>query len=181
MNRTIRDRRDLIDELINYHKDLFKEHSNMVELIKSDEFLKAPASTKYHGSYEGGLFDHSYNVAITLAKLTIDNSLSWERKESPYIIGFLHDLCKIDNYIPDSEFPYIYNKETLYKGHGVKSILLASSYETLTEEEVACIVYHMGAFTEKEEWADYTRAIHQFPNVLWTHQADMIAAHILEI
>ena len=25
---------------------------------------------------------------------------------------------------------------------------------------------------------DYTRAIHRYPNVLWTHQADMIAAHI---
>ena len=38
--------------------------------------------------------------------------------------------------------------------------------------------YHMGAFTDKEEWQDYTRAIHRYPNVLWTHQADMIAAHI---
>lgn len=41
-----------------------------------------------------------------------------------------------------------------------------------------CIRYHMGAFTDKEEWQDYTRAIHRYPNVLWTHQADMIAAHI---
>ena len=41
-----------------------------------------------------------------------------------------------------------------------------------------CIRYHMGAFTEKEEWRLYTRAVNQFPNVLWTHQADMIASHI---
>lgn len=51
---------------------------------------------------------------------------------------------------------------------------------TLTEEEIMCIRYHMGAFTDKEEWSDYTRAIHKYPNVLWTHQADMIATHIVE-
>lgn len=38
----------------------------------------------------------------------------------------------------------------------------------------------MGAFTDKEEWNNYTRAIHKYPNVLWTHHADMIAAHIIE-
>lgn len=25
-------------------------------------FFTAPASTKYHGNYEGGLFDHSFTV-----------------------------------------------------------------------------------------------------------------------
>ena len=35
------------------------------ELLASD-FFKAPASTKYHGAYAGGLFDHSMNVANAL-------------------------------------------------------------------------------------------------------------------
>lgn len=48
-------------------------------------------------------------------------------------------------------------------------------------EEILCIRYHMGAFVDQKEWNDYTRAIHECPNVLWTHTADMIAAHILEI
>ena len=48
----------------------------------------------------------------------------------------------------------------------------------LTEEEAACIVYHMGAYTEKEKWDFYGRAIERFPNVLWTHHADMIASKI---
>ena len=39
----------------------------------------------------------------------------------------------------------------------------------------------MGAFVDQKEWNDYTRAIHKYSNVLWTHTADMIAAHILEI
>nr|DAR68166.1 MAG TPA: hypothetical protein [Caudoviricetes sp.] len=41
-----------------------------------------------------------------------------------------------------------------------------------------CIRYHMGAFTDKSEWNDYTRAVSQYPNVLWTHQADMLASHV---
>lgn len=49
---------------------------------------------------------------------------------------------------------------------------------TLTDEEIMCIRYHMGAFTDKSEWNDYTRAVRNYPNVLWTHQADMLASHV---
>jgi hypothetical protein len=41
-----------------------------------------------------------------------------------------------------------------------------------------CIRYHMGAFTDKSEWNDYTRAVRNYPNVLWTHQADMLASQV---
>lgn len=55
---------------------------------------------------------------------------------------------------------------------------LLSQFYTLTEEEIMCIRYHMGAFTDKSEWNDYTRAVRNYPNVLWTHQADMLASHV---
>ena len=48
-----------------------------------------------------------------------------------------------------------YNTETLLKGHGDKSVMRCASLLQLTEEEVMCIRYHMGAFTDKEEWQDY--------------------------
>lgn len=48
----------------------------------------------------------------------------------------------------------------------------------LTVEEIMCIRYHMGAFCDKSEWNDYTRAVHKYTNVLWTHQADMLASHV---
>lgn len=146
------------------------------------EFFTAPASTKYHGSYSGGLFDHSLNVAETLATMTKRVNLLWERPESPWIVGMFHDLCKIDNYVAEPYgCGYDYNPCQLYKGHGDKSLMLLSSLLRLTEEEAACIRYHMGAFTEKEQWSDFTSAIHKFPNVLFTHTADMVAAHILEV
>ena len=154
--------------------------------LKEMGFFTAPASTKYHGAYEGGLFDHSYNVAQTLDKLTERNHLNWSRPESHWVIGLFHDLCKVDQYAAapansNEDKPYVYNTDTLYKGHGDKSVMLLSTFTQLTDEEVACIRYHMGAFTEKEEWTFYIRAIHRFQNVLWTHTADMIAAHVIEV
>ena len=161
--------------------------------LLANGFFTAPASTKYHGSYEGGLFDHSFEVAQTLWELTKANGLVWERPESPLIVGMFHDLCKMDAYTVepgqtirngdaelflDTGTHYEYNKNTLLKGHGDKSVMKLASLMKLTEEEVACIRYHMGAFTDREEWSDYTRAVHTYPNVLWTHHADMIASHV---
>lgn len=149
-------------------------------------FYNAPASTKYHGNYAGGLFDHSFAVMNFLVELSAKNNLKWQRAESPFIVGMFHDLCKIDNYAPvlDGDKVVVgweYNPDTIIKGHGDKSIILLSQHLTLTEEEVLCIRYHMGAFVEKEEWRDYTNAIHKYPNVLWTHHADMIASHVVGI
>ena len=157
----------------------------IIEKLLNMGFFTAPASTKYHGAYEGGLFDHSCNVMKALLRLTWNNELSWERTASPYIVGMFHDLCKCDQYYLE-EFDndssiYAFDNETLLKGHGEKSIMLLSQFFTLTEEEILCIRYHMGAFVPKEEWNDYTRAIHKYPNVLWTHTADMLAAHVMEI
>lgn len=158
----------------------YGDFTDLREWLITQGFFQAPASTKYHGNYEGGLFDHSYNVLKFLECLTVKNALTWGRPQSPYIIGMFHDLCKYDQYIK-TEDGYEYNEERLLKGHGDKSVTLLCQFMPLTIEEQLCIRYHMGAFTPKEEWNDYTRAIHVCPNVLWTHHADMLASHVLEV
>lgn len=163
---------------------------DMMEYLMAYGFFTAPASTKYHGNYEGGLLEHSYMVTKFLLTLTQDNHLIWHKARSPYIVGMFHDLCKIDQYrhpasdlvvdgmsLPDPS-KWEYNPETLLKGHGDKSVMLLSQFYTLTDEEIMCIRYHMGAFTDKSEWNDYTRAVRNYPNVLWTHQADMLASQV---
>ena len=150
----------------------------VIEQLVEWGFFSAPASTKYHGSYEGGLYDHSSYVTTALLDLTVGQELEWERPESPYIIGMFHDLCKTDQYNEYYYGEYEFNTKSSLKGHGEKSIALLSTLMQLTMEEVMCIRYHMGAFTDKSEWSDYTRAIHAYPNVLWTHTADMMATHI---
>lgn len=145
---------------------------------------------KYIELKEGGLFDHSYMVAHYLKKLTEECRLDWQNPRSPLLVGMFHDLCKMDNYqhpviaetlggekIRD-DFKWEYATDTLLKGHGDKSVMVLAQYFKLTEEEIMCIRYHMGAFCDKSEWNDYTRAVHKYTNVLWTHQADMLASHV---
>lgn len=166
---------------------------DMMNYLMAYGFFTAPASTKYHGNHEGGLLEHSYMVTKFLLTLTQDNHLTWKNSRSPFIVGMFHDLCKIDQYrhpasrlivdgvsVMDS-FKWEYNPDTLLKGHGDKSVMLLSQFYTLTDEEIMCIRYHMGAFTDKSEWNDYTRAVRNYPNVLWTHQADMLASHVAEV
>lgn len=159
---------------------ILKVDNNFMEYLKDNKFFTQPASTKYHGSYKGGLFEHSYNVAMVLRKLTVDNNLEWQRNESPEIIGLFHDLCKTDSYIWNDEVcEYEYNEDVLLKGHGEKSVMLLSQHMQLTEEEILCIRYHMGAYNTNE-WDLFDKAIKKYPNVLWTHMADMLASKVIE-
>lgn len=173
----------------------FNPTRKLTDWLRSDGFMTAPASTKYHGAYEGGLFDHSRAVYLRLKKLTEDNNLVWQRPESPFIVGMFHDLCKYDQYkkvggtvlmfngteiTEPTGYRYEYNTDMVLKGHGAKSVMLLSQFMTLTEEEIMCIRYHMGAY-EKEEWSEFDIAIHKYPNVLWTHMADMLASKVDDI
>lgn len=157
--------------------DLTNEFDKWLDI---NGFFTAPASTKYHGVYDGGLFDHSWAVFGRLAELSDNNHLQWNRPQSPFIIGMFHDLCKCDQYIKvqdDAGSHYEYNTNTILKGHGAKSVMLLSQFMTLTEEEMLCIRYHMGAY-EKDEWQELGLAIKIEPKILYTHLADMLASHV---
>lgn len=180
---------DRIKQYINFMGDPLKDR--YIETNKLDDigFFTAPASTKYHGAYEGGLFDHSFLTAKSLVELTEKLDLKWGRPESPYIVGMFHDLCKIDNYIKNyvpnvinPELKYIYNPDIIIPGHGDKSVMILQNYIRLTGEEIACIRWHMGAYeTDTKMWNYYGKAIEQYPNVLFTHTADMISSKILGV
>lgn len=156
---------------------------NTVSELQALGFFTAPASTKYHGAYHGGLFDHSLTVAENLVKMTKKLGLKWDRERSPYIVGMFHDICKCDNYKFDIETDkYIYNPDIIIPGHGDKSIIMLSKNMDLTDEEIACIRWHMGAFeTDPKMWEYYGRAIEEYPNVLYTHTADMFASRIAKV
>ena len=170
---------------VNEYDKLFSPVYSPISLIYLDSigFFTAPASTKYHGSYEGGLFDHSLEVAKILVELTDKLGLTWERPESPYIVGMFHDFCKCDNYLLDTETNlYKYRSDIVIPGHGDKSVIMLQKYIKLTDEEIACIRWHMGAYeTDPKMWEYYGRAIEKYPNVLYTHTADMIASKIIGV
>ena len=154
-----------------------------VEILDDLGFFTAPASTKYHGAYEGGLFDHSLETAYALVELTERLGLQWSTTQSARIVGMYHDLCKCDNYVKDFETDkYIYNPDIIIPGHGEKSVMILQRYMSLTDEEIACIRWHMGAYeNDPKMWTYYGKAIEKYPNVLFTHTADMIASKIVGI
>lgn len=172
---------------INAFKILFKDFKyigtksidEVIECLDNTGYFDAPASTKYHGAYIGGLFDHSHVVTSSLLDLTEKLELKWERPISPYIVGMFHDLCKCDDYVYNSASEKFEHRDNLIlNGHGEKSVIMAQKLLDLTNEEIACIRWHMGAYDNKENWNILGRAIEEYPNVLYTHTADMIATRI---
>ena len=146
-------------------------------------FCSSPASTKFHGNYAGGLFDHSLAMTVALLELTDKLNLKWDTAYSPIKIGMLHDLCKLgiykENKHEDGSIEYTHEKSYI-PGHGIKSAILAQRICKLSSEECVCITHHMGAY-EKECWNEYDLAIKKYPNVLYTHTADMIASKIMGV
>ena len=67
-------------------------------------FFEAPASTKFHLSYEGGLCEHSLNVckmALVLREQVLQMNPSLEgalRKDSVIVACLLYDVCTGDIY-----------------------------------------------------------------------------------
>lgn len=172
--------------------------SDLLKWLEEKGFYEEPASKAHHGAEPGALFDHSLQVTYELVNLTGKLGLKWQRKESPQIVGMLHDVCKMDDYLLVKEYEEIdtttfegpavkkietgchveWNKQRELPGHGSKSLIMLLGHITLTEEEKACIMFHMGAFTDSSEWEFYSRAVKKYPNVLYTQTADMIASQI---
>ena len=101
-----------------------------------------------------------------------------------YSANITYFNCTANIYRPNS---YIYNEETgqweynIYttiNGHGELSVILAQQFIQLTEEEVLCIRWHMGAYDDEKNWYILGHAIEKYPNVLYTHTADMIASRV---
>jgi hypothetical protein len=168
--------------------------AGMLDWLIEQGFFMKPAAIKHHSNYTGGLFDHSFKVMQVLVDMTEKFGLEWQNPRSPYVVGMFHDLCKIDAYIdenasdvvimgsgsPVSKNPkWNYNNECILKGHGDKSVMMLSQFMTLTEEEIMCIRFHMGAY-QTEDWDGFDRAIRKYPNVLFTHTADMYASKVME-
>lgn len=148
--------------------------------LSDNKYFELPASTKYHGAFDGGLYLHSRGITRMLEEYTAAGLCKWEREESPFIIGMFHDLCKIDFYTKiDGEWEYRRNR--MYPGHGENSVIILQKFMELTDQEIACIRWHMGAFCGKDDWNYLGRAVARYPEVLYTHTADMYVSKVKKL
>jgi len=174
-----------IDDFIECYSDKSERLKNMIELLVDCDYFTAPAAKSHHGNIPGGLYKHSKEVTEQLVNFTNKLGLRWQKEDSPLVVGLLHDLCKTQSYkIKPKETGYEieYIGERLLDGHGSLSLIIALDLiEWLTKEEMMCIRYHMGAYTDQKEWPFVTRAVQQYPNVLYTQTANIIASQIKNI
>ena len=169
----------------------------LLEWLDSDasDFFTAPSSTRFHGSYEGGLVEHSLNVYECLK-----DYLARPRTKELYgmdyspetiaVTALLHDICKVGFYAVDyrnakneqgawERVPYYTIRDTLPYGLGEKSVYMIQSFMRLTRDEAFAIRYHMG-FSGNEDKNNIGRALEMFPLALAVNVADMEATYYLE-
>lgn len=189
----------LKDQFVQLYKENITRPGSdrLLEYLLSDssDFFTAPASTRYHGAYEGGLCEHSINVFECLKSY-----LERERVKDTYgldytdesiaIVALLHDLCKINLYRTSfrnakndmgvwEKVPYFEFHDTLPYGHGEKSVYIISGFMRLTREEAFAIRWHMG-FSGEENKNTIGKALEMFPLALATHIADMESTFLIE-
>lgn len=161
----------------------------------ASDFFTAPASTRYHNAWEGGLCAHSLNVYECLRDYLGREKVKKEfgllySPESIAIVALLHDLCKVNIYKVSTrnvkdEFgrwktvPYYEFDDQLPYGHGEKSVYMISAYMKLTREEAFAIRYHMG-FSEEGNARNVGAAFEKFPLALALSIADTEAAYYVE-
>lgn len=156
-------------------------NTGILQQLEKDGFFTAPAAASHHGNYEGGLFDHSFAVTRQLVDYTQSLGLHWERKESPYIVGMLHDYCKTKLYTKQEDGTFTHAENVIFPGHGSASAVLIQQFLQLTFEELLCIRWHMGPFEGEKYWKGYSAACCAYPNVLYTHTADMYVSQCMGI
>ncbi|WP_294407703.1 hydrolase [uncultured Ruminococcus sp.] len=164
-------------------------------LSESSDFFTAPASTRYHGAYEGGLCEHSLHVYECLkdylerTRVIEEYGLNFP-DESIAISSLLHDICKVNLYRVSyrnakneqgvwEKVPYYEYHDMLPYGHGEKSVYIVSSYMRLTREEAMAIRWHMG-FSGEENTNTIGRALEMYPLALAVHIADMESTFYIE-
>lgn len=69
--------------------------ADLLAWLGTTDFFEAPASTRFHGAYPGGLVEHSLNVYYALlGQFTIREYGG----ESVAVVALLHDVCKTGYY-----------------------------------------------------------------------------------
>ena len=181
---------NLKDQYIKLLKSVERDGMDkLISFIEKSDFFKAPASTRFHGSYEGGLLEHSLKV-YEILKHKVENSIMDIKtsNDSIILIALLHDICKVNFYKVDyrnakNEFgewekvPYYTVEDTIPYGHGEKSVMMITEYIKLTVEEKYCIRWHMGYTEPKELYNTRGEAYKKYPLALLTHEADLEATY----
>ena len=178
----------------------------LIKYLRKSDFYTAPASTRFHSCHEGGLVEHSLNVADCLLDKLNDpiwkDRLSEVGRESIIISALLHDICKSNYYVVEMKNKKVYSDhgkksdsagrydwetvlgytvdDKIPYGHGEKSVMMIEEFIKLKPVERYAIRWHMGYTEAKENWNTISLAIKKYPLVLAIFEADLESTYLLE-
>lgn len=178
---------------------LLREHihraglEDLIAWIEGSDFFTAPASTRFHGNYEGGLCEHSLNVYDCLTALAERYPEYACSPESVALCALTHDLCKCRMYVRGTRnrknadgkweqyLTWEFN-EVFPGGHGEKSAFIVQQFIKLLPEEYLAIRWHMGEFDAAVKGGDRSNnaAYEKYKLCAMLHLADLEASQLLE-
>lgn len=201
------------DEFLRIFDNEISERTGKTELrewlLSSDnDFFIAPASTRFHGAYKGGLCEHSldvYRMAVKLANAMEEEikheyeclpNRKYDREqfiESLTVAALFHDICKVNFYGEasrnvknkttgqwESKPVYIVDERFPFGGHGSKSVYILQYYlHDLKKEEAIAINCHMGFSDGSESISTIANSFHFSPLAWIIHVADEAAVYLL--
>lgn len=180
---------------------------DLIAKLDSSDFFIAPASTKFHNSFEGGLVDHSLNVYYNLKSLVdnkhLNNVIS---DESIIICGLLHDMSKMNFYEKTAKNKKVYSptgskfdelgkfdwvsemgyavkpeeQRFVYGNHEENSEFMVRHYIPLTLDESMAILHHHFGMGHDSTQMNLSGIYSSKPLVTLLHVADMIATFVDE-
>jgi len=131
----------------------------LIAYLKESDYFTAPASTRFHGCYRGGLAHHHLRVYELLTEFQrmlrpLDRpgkgvKPETIKPENLIIAALLHDVCKLGAYIGNDATSYRWNRSQP-SGHALLSLSRIREYIELELLEIYMIQYHMGVYGLKE-------------------------------
>lgn len=166
--------------------------AELLEWLKKTDFFTAPASTRFHCAWEGGLVEHSVNVYRVMREKQFDPGT--DNEESFAICGLLHDVCKAQFYkvstrnVKNEETgkwekqPYFSVEDCFPYGHGEKSVFLIERFLRLRTSEAMAIRWHMGGFDDSARSGSFamSQAFERYPLAVKLHLADLESTYLKE-
>ena len=177
----------------------------LIEYLQVSDFFIAPASTKYHCDFRGGLCQHSLNVYDNIVKLNDLYNLGYDQ-ESLILVSLLHDISKTNFYEE-----YFQNKKLYSSGgskvdeggrydwvsvksyrikepelrmvsgeHGFNSYMIIKDFIKLKDEEITAIVNHHLGMDNGYCFKDMNEVCDRYPLVTLLHLADMCSVYFVE-
>ena len=198
------------EEFIAFIRSIKREGANiegLVNKLENSDFFTAPASSKYHGAYEGGLCEHSLNVYYNLLK-TVQGCKKLDEvcydEDTLKIVALLHDLSKMNRYEKACKNTKVYcedgNKQDelgrykwvteigyktkenafLYGNHEQTSEFMVRTFIPLNLDESVAILHHMGGMAFDSAQDNIGRIFNEYQLALVLYLSDMQATYIDE-